>query len=454
MSFTIPKKLANYSKDAISVQSMVDITPTFTRLVPMNSSSTTTYTSAANNRITFRIPSFQNTFMDNSRSFISYKYTNTTAGLPAVGTARTQNSKKADWSGSVFNSITVRSSNGVIIQQTDNAHVLSKLFKLMDVREETALSCEGDYSYATSAADKLLVANSQETTKTYTMKMDYGVFSQYLKSYLPLHLLGTTFALDLELHLSPPEECMEITNAFAGLTPSYSLTDVAFNLALLEVSPEICKKFDQVACDENDAVIIPFQTYSNHTSTQNSQSQVHFISEAATSLSAVYVAILENQQTFADRSIPLKFLGGANTTTENERLESYQLQVGNRHIYNEPVLSLSTDNNESMQHLKNSLYNQRYPMFVEKRAPGTVLSRYESGSNFMIGSTMTFSEESNHNTDQGISTGGLPLKLSIKMRAGGQNLTVQSFCKLGYNLVIKRGQANYVEINDFSRKSY
>ena len=326
----------------------------------------------------------------------------------------------------------------------------------MDVREETALSCEGDYSYATSANNKLLVANSQETTKTYTMKMDYGVFSQYLKSYLPLHLLGTTFALDLELHLSPPEDCMEITNAFAGLTPNYSLTDVSFNLALLEVSPEICAKFDAVACDENDSVIIPFQTYSNHTSTQNSQSQVHFISEAATSLQGVYVAILENQQAFADGSIPLKFLGGANTTAVNERLESYQLQVGNRHIYNEPVLSLGSDNNESMQHLKNSLYNQRYPMFVEKRDPlsNAMLSRYESGYNFVIGATMTFSEESNHHTSQGISTGGLPLKLTLKMRGGGQNLTVQSFCKLGYNLVIKRGHANYVEINDFSRKSY
>ena len=49
------------------------------------------------------------------------------------------------------------------------------------------------------------------------MRFNWGVFDQHLKSYVPLHLMGAAgFAVDLELYLAPPVECMEITNELTG----------------------------------------------------------------------------------------------------------------------------------------------------------------------------------------------------------------------------------------------
>jgi len=273
-----------------------------------------------------------------------------------------------------------------------------------------------------------------------------------------LHLMGAAgYALDVELTLAPANECMEITNSYVGLTPNYSLTNVSFNLCLLEVSDAICAKFNEVACSDNESVIIPYTSFHNHTSTQNSQTATHFISEAATDLQSVYVAIMDNAQAFGANSSPLDFKGGAGCVAINERVERYNIKTGNNFVYNEDIISLGTDNNESLSHFKNSVYNNTHPMWVEKHDPNdnvTMLSRFESGKNFLISSTFTYSHDSK-NASQGINTSGLPIQLSLKMRAAGAALTIQSFVKIGYNLVIgPRGACTYVEINDFSRTSY
>jgi hypothetical protein len=226
----------------------------------------------------------------------------------------------------------------------------------------------------------------------------------------------------------------------------------------LEVSDDICKKFNEVACDDNETVIITFDTFTNHTSTPTSQQAPHYISEAATDLQSLFVVIMANTQAFGDNSTPLDFLGGSGTTLDTQKIERYNIKTGINFLYNEDVVSLGTDNNESLSHFKNSLYNNTHPMFVERFDRGTLastmLSRYEAGKNFVIGSTFTFSEDSK-SSSQGINTNGLPLQVMIKMREAGAALTIQSFTKLGYNLVIgPRGQVTYVEINDFSRTSY
>ena len=82
-----------------------------------------------------------------------------------------------------------------------------------------------------------------------------------------------------------------------GATPQiygYEISDVKFNLALVKIDQALCKKYDEIACDESEKFVIGFQTFHCHTSSVNSQNQTVFISDNCTDLRKIYTVFTPN----------------------------------------------------------------------------------------------------------------------------------------------------------------
>ena len=336
---------------------------------------------------------------------------------------------------------------------------MNKIFKLTDVRDPMYLQSEGDYSGQFDSTAKASIGKKQFGTETICIQWDYGILSKHLRSYLPLHLMGNQFALDVELFLSQPATAMECAGLSTNLaTIGYELSTVTWELALLEISSELCKQFNQIACDDNESLIIPFKTFHHHQNTITSQKQTVSISDACTDLRSILVVLTPNVDTFQDNMPPSRFLGSVHNDQLTEKVISYNFKVANNHIYNEPIIE-TTNNNESLLRLKNSVFKTsgNENMYVSRSDPDDTSdfrSLYENGHNFVMAAGFEYSNESSM-VSQGISTGGHPVQFTVTMGAASPNITCHSFAECAYNLSIKNGQVSYVEVNDnFGKSSF
>jgi hypothetical protein len=220
-------------------------------------------------------------------------------------------------------------------------------------------------------------------------------------------------------------------------------------LCLVKVDQSIIKKYNQIAADENERVVIPYTTFHNHQTAITSSTQTVFISDNCTDLRRVYSVFHNPVNGGVANVAPFAFLG---STRENDaaKLTSYNFKLGNKHIYNEDVQE--TDNNNiSLNHFLNAHYKGAKPccpaMYISKLNASdgvNFASNYESKKSFVLCPNFTYSEEANKGVIQGVSAGGLPITATYKF-AAQPNLTNNSFVECGYDLVIQHGQLSYVE---------
>lgn len=479
MSKVIPAKMANFGKAPKGVMNMRDVEYSMVRLLPNNASSTQEYTPSATNRISFRIPNYANSFLDNSRSFISYKFVNTTSGTTTTGADRA-NCKLVDYPGAWIHRLVVKS-NGLTIEDTTNFNLLAKLLKLMDVRDERGKTHLGDYSanavaranalFPNDPTEQMQVAIAEKQSGTaggqyYVFEFETGVLSKHLRSYLPLHLMShSASALDIDIYLAQPIDCMQFVRTGAGnsvgITPNYRIEDVVYNLCLVKVDESLAKKFNSIGSSETEDLVIPFETFRNHTATSTAMRQTLFVSEACTDLKRLYVIWKDHTNALQVGGEPNAFLGSVRNVAANgaalgKKITSYNVRVGNKYVWNEAVEE-TRNNNISLAHFINAHYlgADDNMLYVQKVDPSLEDSQalFESGRNFALAANLTYSEENEKGVIQGINTGGLPVQVEVKFDTT-PNLSVHSFAQCGYELHIKHGQVSYVEVRSGDDTSY
>lgn len=448
MSVGIPKSLTSYGELLKGAESLKQITVENVRLLPNNQNSSQVYSPKDTNSIYFRIPNFSNSFLSTKESFLQFDVSKTQDG--AALTSETTNFKLTDWMG-IFNRIVIKSSNGLVLQDTNNAHLLSKMFYLVSTHSSAKMS-EGDYSETIKQVTnaKGVVSVLQNTKQTYTMKFNHGILN--LDQALPLHLMGSSFALDIELYLSSPEQCIEtIGNTGATNNKSYQLTNVSYNMKLLKLDESLIRKYNTLMSSNNE-IVLPFNVYRNYVSSQSSISQNHFFHESCTDIQKMFTVITDQSDTFKlNTATPIPFFGCVKNVAEY-RITEYSVKVSNHHIYNEPVKEAYT-NAVSLKYLKNCVNGKDTDiMKLEKIDAYTtgISSVYENGNNFIIGSSFIYSNEDN--ISQGISLNGNPIQLSLTFGAV-PNVRVQTFMELRYNMHISKGEVTFHEV-DTNRQSY
>jgi hypothetical protein len=456
----IPSKLVPAGAPPRGVKNWSEVEVEMVKLLPNHANSTQAYGPSGVNRIQFRIPAYTNCFMDNSRSFLSYRFQ-----IAGTGTNSAHRLKLTDTPGAWVQRLVIKSSNGLVLEDISNYNVLKKVLTSMQTEEEASID-EGNHLSVSGTAEKVAIGALQESApRSYVLKFDTGILSQHLSSYLPLHIMHKgTFAFDVEIFLAPVFDTLEyVTTAGAPTTVggTYQLTDVAFNLCLLKVDESICKKYNQIACDESQRVVIPYTTYHNHQATVSSATQTVFISDNCTDLKRVYSVFHKNTNTGDANNPPFVFLGSTLSPAGN-KLVAYNYRLGNKNVYNEDVQESHVvdiggtptevgNNNISLNHFLNAHYKGAKPccpaMYLAKRnlSDPTYGTNYGSQGCFALCPNFTYSEESNKGVVQGVSAGGLPITATFKFDSFVTGFTNNNFVEAGYSLVIQGGELSYVE---------
>lgn len=113
----------------------------------------------------------------------------------------------------------------------------AKLLKLVSTEPYTLMN-EGDFSDFNSKSDKAAFGFNQSINpQTCAMRFNHGILN--LDQLLPIHLMGSSFALDVELCLSKPEDCSEIIDAQGFGTVSYEYSNVSYNIKLLKLDNQV-----------------------------------------------------------------------------------------------------------------------------------------------------------------------------------------------------------------------
>jgi len=460
MSRVVPTKLTSYQALPVGISNK-NLEISYASIIPANSSSSTKFTPSGTNRILLRVPSYQNCFLDNSRSSLSFTFTvdyNETTP-EASGNGNILNPHLG--SPSLFSRMIIKSPNGLVIEDITDLHVLNKILETM------APATANRHAEGMFDGDNYIESNITTNAKTAMndrqrvgVRMHYyfnhGMLSRHLQSFLPLHSMNGGsggHAFSVELYLNSAVNILEkIGTGSTATVKAYGLSDVRYNMTLLKADSSVIERFNALANDSQE-IVIPFSTYRAYTNGLNTaQKSTVQISEACSDLRRVHTVILSSTaQSDPDTTIPtaIVFHGGNNAADANSKVKSYQLQVGSKFIYNEPIES-TNDNMELLNQVINSAFVKGDIKATKIDTTGRL--KFEN-EDFTL--TSTFCYENPTQFTNGISLGSLPLVMKLELAGTpGSDKYLLTFSELGYNLVIKDGYISVRDSKDISDFGY
>lgn len=445
MSKIVPSKMMAPSTK-IMADSLKSIQLERVRLLPQQHASTT-YSPSGLNRISWRLPAYANSMLDASRSFLSFKVKLTGSGtLDANNNAVFQNNI-----GGVFERIVIKNSAGLVIEDISNFNVLQKVLTLVSQEEDYRID-EGVYGTSEAGANvgALMVPSAEGIV--YTFKFNTGVLSSSLSAYLPVFMMDSNggYALDIEIFLTPGNSCMK-ANGTINADVSYEISEPVYNLALLRMSSELCSKYNEISCDPNSAIEIPFVTYKTHTQTLQSQNNIVHISETATNLKRIWGVYLDQSQTKAGNVLPFR---GSVKEANGLRLTKFNWRVGTTYLMNEPVQE-TINNNVSLQLVKDSIFAMKKPLMISKANANQTATLFEDDEKFFTVANFEYSSESMDPTVIGGISSTNPIQSETTFDSTpSQAIVNHNFCECGYVMTVKNGIVRFEEPKPGSQSVY
>ena len=445
MSKIVPSKMMAPSTK-IMADSLKSIQLERVRLLPQQHASTT-YSPEGLNRISWRLPAYANSMLDTSRSFLSFKLKITGTGtLDANNNAVFQNGI-----GGIFERMLVKNSAGLVLEDISNFNVLQKILTCVS-QEESYRIDEGVYgtSEAPATVGALLVPS--QSGIVYTFKFNTGVLSSSLSAYLPLFMMDSNggYACEIELFLTPANSCMKSYGTIAS-DVSYVVTEPVYNLALLRMSSELCSKYNEISCDPQSTIEIPYTTFKCHTQTLQSQTNVVHVSESATNLKRIWGCYLDQTQTKAGNVLPFR---GSVKEANGFRLTKYNFRVGTTYLLNEPVQE-TINNNVSLQYVKDAIFAMKKPLIISKAVANNTGTLFESDQKFFTVASFEYSSEAMDPSVIGGVSSTNPIQSETTFDSTPPSAIINhNFCEVGYVMTIRNGIVRYEEPKPGSQSVY
>ena len=442
----IPQQLVPNASQ-IGVESFSQIKP---QRVVIKPNLDTTYRPNGVNRVVFKIPSFSNSFLDTSKSFLSFNVGyETSSSVTVTDQCRLNNGAP------VFQRLTLKTSNGLVIDQISDYNVLSQLVSATKQDSVAVSAQEGrDFTSVFENGSMLpascIAQNFSTTGIPIVHYINMGLLSKHTTKWLPLSLMsGGGFALELELLLS--ENVAVITQTGVVNSPVYRLTNVAYNLEIRTLDEALCKKFNEIACS-GDEIRIGFKTMHTHSAILNSSKNIVKIHESATSLDRVWNVFQNTSGMNSLTKASAYDLIGAVGSTGNRVITRYNARIGSQWLYNDYIseTTAADGNAVTISHVRNALDSQDKPLvmqFIDK------VTHKPSARHYV--QCLDFQYSGNSGFVNGIST-STPLEIYLELPAGyaSNDIVCHSFAELSYDLVIKGGVVHYEEVRPGSNSVY
>jgi hypothetical protein len=429
----IPTKMIP-SAMTIGVDSLKALTPERIHLKPVNQA--LSYTKAGINKITFRIPAYSNSFLDTSKTFLTYNLSYNSSTTISVG-----NNCAPVNTANFISRVVVRTSAGLVIDDISDYHVLNQMNQAMLPTCKTINAIEGRLAASMDTgvhSPEYTVAKAfRDTGIEFRHHFQAGLFSSHTEKLLPIGAMdgGSGFCFEIDLYLADDPAVMKETGIVNA--PFYEVKDVIMHLETIRADESLCQKFNQIACDGDKEILIPFTTMHAHQSYLQSRGQnIIRIHESATNLKRIFsVYLANNDVTIKNSTEAYKFLGGS--ADPAKKVLRYNVRVGSKWLYNDYVEGTA----ESVMHLKNSLGMQNTPLVLETANSGFITYADVSKMIHVVDFGYT-----NEKFLDGISS-NTPIEFYVDMSTiySLNTSIMHSFTELNYNLSIRKGQVSYVE---------
>ena len=435
MSRVLPNKFMAKSSQ-LGVESFKQVTTERVELQSVNGSSTVYDPRNGLSKITFKLPAYSASFMDTSRSFLSFNLkTNATSGIDT-------NPLKLSTGLNIFNRYTIKSANGVILEDVSSFDVLNKLFTVCRSDSDHAID-EGVYKDSdcpVSVASKL-----SQSGIDYNFKFSSGILSKHLQSYLPLFMMDSSaYAFEIDLYMSNPLDVLRSIHSSAdAINPSFALSNVVYNLCLLRMDNELASKFNKTALDTNDEILIPYTTYHVNQSSATNQNSTFSIFENCTNFKRIWSVFVKPYGSLDDSTV-MPFSSSIDDADPENRIQSYNYRLGTKSLYNSPIEE-TTNNNKTLQYVKDSLWAGDKELMISKPVNDTETKNNFQNNMFFTTAQFTYSEAELKGVTEGISS-ATPVMMDVKFQGTPSSLTCINFAEVGYNLCIKNGSLTYQEM--------
>jgi len=427
----IPGALAN------GVDSLKALTPERIKLKPVNQAQQ--YTKNGINKISFRLPSYSNSFLDTSKSFLTY-----TLGYTTPTTVNAVDCCSPINNACPFDRLVVKTSSGLILDDVGGYNILTAMKSQMlplgnymnDLEGRTSVSMES----GVHSPDYSIRREFKDVGVQYRHQVQAGVLAATTAKWIPVGMCdgGAGYAFDLDLYLG---ETSGVIKQFGSVTtPEYFVKDVIFHLELRRADESLCKRFSEVACDGDKEILIPFSTMHHHQHSLSSPGQnLVRIHESASNLKRIFnVNLLATDLSTLALQRAYGFLGLKGIVNK------FNCRVGSKWMYSEPI-ETST---ELIMHLKNSLGMSDVPLWLEQISTGTITggAAHHSFADTLKSVSCVDFGYSNEKFLDGINS-NTPVEFHLYTRPSYVSGEIMShfFSELNYNLSIRQGQVTYTE---------
>jgi len=267
-----------------------------TNILPANSSGNYSFSASSNNRITFQIPSFPNSYLNGKRSFIRFLLKTSSNGvlIPQAN---------------IFRRMLLKSSRGQVLEDVDNIDVLSRIFQ--NLKSEATLKGEAFSSKDIRAVD--VAKNFGNMTNTTGQNMRHhlmsGILGDHQEFLIPLSSMNASsgYCFQLELFLNDDAKVVGSTNTSPA---SYSLEEVSYDVELMEVSDAIQADINS-ELSSGSQIPLPYKSWRSHNTALSGAGTQHKvdIAESAINAEKIYSVVVPQSWTQKQSVDATKYLG-------------------------------------------------------------------------------------------------------------------------------------------------
>jgi len=394
---------------------------------PVNGSFTTSY--APQDRLIFQIPSYPNGFLDVSKSFLKFKPTLTSSGT--IDFTSDVNFAVPHFSEGVpiFERMIVKSGSGAVLEDIQDADLLEALLA------ETSEKSQGSKSRAL-LGDHLTQYQQyiRQDGNNLIKRLPGGVFnSDY---YLPLHLMGGPYALEIELVLNSATKCMKQANKVVTALPDvdYTISGVQLQLEVVNMPEDVCKKLDVAICG-GEELVVPFSTYRSYrniipASSTSTSLQIHEVSPNVQEV----MLVLEDTTAKAVGDARFEFEGGSEKQDGENIVDEYQFRYADRYMPLQPVKDLASGSAQALMNVLRDLPVENPALCADSNVDGAC--KYFVNKFFIL---------QNMEVDKGLVSGlstqahAGPIESFLKFEsATTSTLRATQFAKSSHNISISR----------------
>ena len=269
-----------------------------TNILPANSSGNYSWSPSSNNRITFQIPSFPNSYISPKRSFIRFLLKTSSNGVLVP-------------QANVFRRMLLKSSRGQVLEDIDNLDVLSRIFQNM--KSEATLKGEAFSSKDVRAVD--VAKNFGNMTNANGQNMRHhlmsGILGEHQEFLIPVSSMAASsgYAFQLELFLNENAKVVGSTNTADA---TYTIEDVSYDMELVEVSDAIMADINS-ELSSGSQIPLPYKSWRSFNTALSGAGTQHKvdIAESAINAEKIYSVIVPQSWTQKQSVNTTKYLGKA-----------------------------------------------------------------------------------------------------------------------------------------------